>query len=113
MIHHGRRHEIFVRHDALDAVVVSNNRIASIDLRDAPAKAGGFHEIPDLDRAVDQNDEPRDVVRGDLLQSEAKADAQSTAEDGEHRKVDAHRSESEDDGEDHEEDVNHPGDHDL
>ena len=42
-----------------------------VDLGNHPLKCADFNEVSDTNRAVEQNNEPRDVVRSNLLQPEA------------------------------------------
>ena len=76
--------------------------VKRVDFRHAPLEAADRDQVADLDRLVEQDDEARDVVRGDLLQTEAETDTDRTTEDREDREVDADGAERDDHGEDHE-----------
>ena len=88
-VEHAARDQLGVRHDQARA-------IEGLDLGGAHADAA--HEallvadddaVADLDRPLDQQDQPRDEVVDDRLQAEADADRQGAGDDGEIGDVEA------------------------
>ena len=57
---------------------------------DAGAAVFELDVVVDRHRPIQQDDDPRDEVRGDRLQAETQADAHCAAEHGQRRQVDAH-----------------------
>ena len=63
-----------------------------------PALAADGDRVADADRAVEQDDEARNVVGGDLLQAEAEADAERAAEHRQRGQIDADRGQADQHG---------------
>ena len=76
-------------HDRLDAVAAAHDDVARRHLRHDAGPVVDGDEVADANRPVEQDREAGDVVRRELLQAEADADAERAAEDGEERQVEA------------------------
>lgn len=74
---------------------------------------GQLDQVVLFHRTLQQQDEAADEVRGDLLQAEAEAYAQRTAEDGERRQVQADHVEGDQAGKNVDRDLEHLGDQDA
>src|SRR5690606_17556998 len=62
------------------------------------------------DRAVEQDDDARDEISGDLLQAETEADAECTAENGKRRQIDPHYLQQQEEDHDEDRDLEQLGD---
>ncbi|MNL44771.1 hypothetical protein D3C87_1673670 [compost metagenome] len=73
-------HEGFVRDDHLFAVEVGDRRRTDADLADRPGEGADGDRIADTHRAFEQNDQARDEVPEDLLQTETETDRQRSGQ---------------------------------
>ena len=92
----GLRDELGVGNDQVDVVVGPDQGRARTDLGDVSGHLADLDAVADLDRPLDQEDQARHEVLGDVLQAEADAHADRAAEDGERRGIDAQGLERDD-----------------
>ena len=83
--------QVAVRDDHLGLVEGLDQRGADRDLLDDALLAAGADPIADADRTFDQQDDPADEVRHDVLQAETDTDRQGTRDDRKGRHVDPGR----------------------
>ena len=107
---HVRRHAVVddqrgdeagVRDDHRDALARDHVRGAQPDVLDRTEYAADIDEVALLDRALEQEEEARDEVLGELLEPEADADQQHRATGHQCAGVDADRPERHEDGDQH------------
>ena len=88
-VEHAAGDQLGVRHDQAGAVEGLDLGRAHADAAHVALLVADDDAVADLDRALDQQDEPRDEVVDDRLQAEADADRQRAGDDGEVGDVEA------------------------
>ena len=93
--------EVLVRDQIFAAVAGIDRGIARAHIADATEMISNRDDIARLHRFVGEQNDAADQIRHDLLQAEAETDTDRAGEQRQHREVDAHRAQDDDDRQRH------------